>query len=80
MDSTILSDALHALSKQVAEHFKSLESDTLPVTTNLTSPPLLPDLPAAGLGTSETFAHLQSTIVPHLAQGHAGPRYYGIPW
>lgn len=61
----------------VAEHQTNLQSSSTPVTANLINPPQLPSLPLIGLGTADTIAHLQRTILPNLAQGHAGPRHYG---
>jgi hypothetical protein len=78
MDTDIIFSALNILATRTSEHFRSLESNALPVTANLTTTPPLASLPLTGLGTEATFAHLQSDIVPHLAQGHTGPRYYGI--
>jgi hypothetical protein len=61
----------------VTQHRAELRSTSTPVTANLVDPPQLPPLPSIGLGTADTIAHLQRTILPNLAQGHAGPRYYG---
>lgn len=36
------------------------------------------ELAANGLGLQETMRLLQHIVVPALAQGHSGPRYYGF--
>jgi hypothetical protein len=72
--------ALHTIPELVKKHLQELENRTttsVQVTANLVKPPLLPELPANGFGVTKTFDHLQTTILPSLAQGHAGPRYYG---
>ena len=76
-DHNDFDSALNALPQLIKAHLSSLQSNSLPVTANLKSIPTLPYLPATGLGTTKTFEHLQSSILPNLAQGHAGPRYYG---
>ena len=76
-DNCDFAKAVNSLSELITEHVNSLTSSSLPVTANLTTPPPLPALPNVGLGTSETLNHIRSTILPNLAQGHAGPRYFG---
>ena len=61
----------------VTSHQANLQSTSTPVTANLRNPPQLHPIPLTGLGTAETITHLQQTILPNLAQGHAGPHYYG---
>ena len=68
---------LNALPQLIKSHLSSVQNNSLPITANVTSIPTLPPLPTTGLGTTKTFEHLQSIILPNLAQGHAGPRYYG---
>jgi glutamate/tyrosine decarboxylase-like PLP-dependent enzyme len=67
---------LDTLPQVIQTHITSLQSNSLPITANLTTPIRFPPLPTTGLGTSKTWTHL-SSIVPSLAQGHAGARYYG---
>jgi hypothetical protein len=73
-DEALISNAIPELIKG---HIHGLENGALPVTADLPETIDLPGLPNVGIGTSETFAHIQSSILPNLAQGHAGPRYYG---
>jgi hypothetical protein len=73
--------ALETIPELVKKHLRELDNtsttSTAPVTANLDKPPPLPCLPSHGYGITDTFRHLQSTVLPSLAQGHAGPRYYG---
>lgn len=79
MEDDDFNTALHSLPELIRTHTSAVKSNSLPITANLecNSIPALPYLPAIGLGTAKTFEHIQSTILPNLAQGHAGPRYYG---
>lgn len=72
------STLINGLPNIIENHISSLQSNSAPVTANLHEIPSLPSLPSVGLGTAKTFSYLQSTILPSLAQGHAGPRYYGV--
>ena len=65
------------LQELVKRHISALESNCLSVTANLDEIPRLPILPKDGLRTVKTLAHIQSSILPKLAEGHSGPRYYG---
>jgi hypothetical protein len=73
--------ALETIPEIVKKHLRELDytatTSSVPVTANLDKLPQLPRLPSHGYGISDTFHHLQSTVLPSLAQGHAGPRYYG---
>jgi hypothetical protein len=77
MDDSDINTVLNALPQVIGIHVSSLLNNSLPTTANVKSIPVLPSLPSTGLGTSKTFEHLESSILPNLAQGHAGPRYYG---
>jgi len=73
-------DIINTLPELIAQQQRSLNSANVPVTANINGASTdLPEIPSKGLGTFETFNHLQSAILPNLAQGHAGPRYFGIP-
>lgn len=71
--------ALSEFPSQVLQYQELLLSNSTPVTANVkeASLPSLP-VPPIGVGTERTITHLQHSVVPNLAQGHAGPRYYGI--
>jgi hypothetical protein len=70
--------ALLRITDLISKHRSSLRDKSLPVTANLTNTPELISLPDKGLGTRSTLDHLETSILPNLAQGHAGPRYYGF--
>jgi len=77
IEETEFNHALDLLPTLIKQHRTAISTNSLPITANLASPPTLPTLPTAGLGLEQTFQHLQSSILPHLAQAHSGPRYYG---
>jgi len=77
MDEDFLA-ILNNLPQLVQTQLKSLVELSHPVTANIQTSLALPALPDTGLGTKTTFEHILSDIIPNLAQGHAGPRYYGI--
>ena len=70
--------ALQRIVGLISQHRSALPNNSLSVTANITTPPDLVALPDKGLGTSATLIHLETSILPNLAQGHAGPRYYGF--
>lgn len=76
-----INTALESIPELVKKHLQELDittaSGSVQVTANLDKLPPLPCLPSDGYGITDTFHHLRSTILPSLAQGHAGPRYYG---
>jgi len=76
MDEDFLA-ILNSFPQLVQTQLKSLIQLSHPVTANLQTSVSLPALPDTGLGTKGTFEHILKDIIPNLAQGHAGPRYYG---